>query len=737
MVFVCVESVTHCEAFGRFDEPAKRPTQIRSTQVISEEGSFMGNRRKKAWVAFAILSALVLVLGSVTLVGAATECSDGVDNDGDNLIDFSDNPSHPGDPECESLEDDSEAAQHQPSAVSCFAIADEGEGSTETDGDAIEDLLTKVDPDDSDPATNEDTVGTTGTMSVESLAFHPDTGDLYGVNGGQLGTFNLGTGAFTATAQPVGTGSGEAGDVNFDNIDGLAFDPDDATLYGVQRESNDPDLLVVIDPATGAHVPDAFGAGVDYAVIDPVAGLADINDLAIHTDGTVFAIATEDDAGDHLIKIDPANGNTTDVGATGLDDVEGLGFAPDGRLLGTAASDGNVLVDINTSTGAASNSRTLDNGHDYEGIACQAEAAPPPSDHNVTGVKYHDGNDDGARQENEAGVAGFEIHLFNEDESVHLHDTTDDPTGAYGFTVEPGTYTVCETLRLEDEQLDTQTQPTEGPDCSEHTGQPDNDNVGYEVTITEGGRSDGNDFGNGAGDGATPCPPGDSTISGTKWDDLNGDGVRDEGEPGLADVTIVAVRTEPAPPPDVRCEGHTAEDGTYSIVVPAGTYTVCEVLPSRRTQTFPTEGPDCAEITGPGTFGHEVTVAAGQESSGNDFGNKLDGDGECADGIDNEDEDPKELIDAADPACHTDLDVANAESYDPTIASEENPTCAEDYDGDEGQHGPSNLEGDEVGLISGIVHALDGLGPIPGITGDGSIAADTVNCGIVVGVLGL
>jgi hypothetical protein len=701
---------------------------------ISEEGSFMGDRRNKAWVAFAILSALVLVLGSVTLVGAATECSDTVDNDGDNLIDFSDDPNHPGDPECESLEDDSEAPEQQPSAASCFAIADEGAGSTETDGDAIEDLLTKVDPDDSNPATNEDDVGSTGTMSVESLAFHPDSGALYGVNGNQLGTFNLETGAFTPTAQPVGTGSGEAGDVTFDNIDGLAFDPNDATLYGVQRESGgDPDLLVVIDPATGAHVPDAFGAGVDYAVIDPIAALTDINDLAIHTDGTVFAIATEDDAGDHLIKIDPTNGNTTDVGATGLDDVEGLGFAPDGRLLGTAGSNGDVLVDINTTTGAASNSRTLDNGNDYEGIACRAEAAPPPpSDHNVTGTKFHDVEPLGSREPTEGGVPDVEIHLFNADGSVHQHTTTASD-GTYGFTVEPGTYTICETLP---DSVPIQSYPTEGADCSEHeVGEGEEIGpLGYEVTIEGDEVSSGNDFGN-TTDGDGPCPPGDATISGTKWDDLNGDGVRDEGEPGLADVTIVAVRTEPAPPPEVRCEGHTGADGSYSITVPAGTYTVCEILPSRRTQTFPTEGPDCGEITGPGTFGHEVTVAAGEDSSGNDFGNRKDVDGSACSNDEDDDEDG--FIDEEDPGCHTDFNAADPTTYDPTDDDEANTTCQTDYDGDGEPHGPSNPEGDETGLVSGIVHALDSLGPIPPVTGDGSIVADTVNCGIIVGVLGL
>jgi hypothetical protein len=236
---------------------------------------------------------------------------------------------------------------------------------------------------------------------------------------------------------------------------------------------------------------------------------------------------------------------------------------------------------------------------------------------NVTGAKYHDANADGIRQETEAGVPGVEIHIFNGADSVHEHTTTGSD-GSYGFLVDPGTYTVCETIPAEPE-LSNQTEPTAGPDCSEHTGQEDN--FGYAVTIEEGTRSEGNDFGNG--------PDGNcegATISGTKWDDVNGDGVRDEGEEGVPGVTIVAT-----PETGESCQAVTAEDGSYSMEVAPGTYTVCEVLPDEdgdgvpdREQTFPTEGPDCSEVSGQeGAAGYEVTVADGEESTGNDFGNRV------------------------------------------------------------------------------------------------------------------
>jgi endoglucanase len=45
------------------------------------------------------------------------------------------------------------------------------------------------------------------------------------------------------------------------------------------------------------------------------------------------------------------------------------------------------------------------------------------------------------------------------------------------------------------------------------------------------------------------------------------------------------------------------------------------------------------------------------------------------------------------------------------------------------------LTGDETG-VTGIVHAVDSLLPVPGVMGDGSLVADTVNCGILVPILG-
>ena len=98
-----------------------------------------------------------------------------------------------------------------------------------------------------------------------------------------------------------------------------------------------------------------------------------------------------------------------------------------------------------------------------------------------------------------------------------------------------------------------------------------------------------------------------SSICGTKYNDLNGNGVRDPGEPGLPNWKIsMNIATHPAAITDAQ--------GNYcfSNVTP-GTYTISEVNQSGWVQTAPAS---------PGTY--TLTVAAGQQISGINFGNTHD-----------------------------------------------------------------------------------------------------------------
>lgn len=96
------------------------------------------------------------------------------------------------------------------------------------------------------------------------------------------------------------------------------------------------------------------------------------------------------------------------------------------------------------------------------------------------------------------------------------------------------------------------------------------------------------------------------SIDGIKFEDLDGDGILDPGEPGLPGWTINLA----GPVPGVTVTG---VGGAYSFInLPAGNYTVSEVLQAGWTQTAPAPIP-------PGT--HVINLLAGQDVVGKDFGN--------------------------------------------------------------------------------------------------------------------
>ena len=125
------------------------------------------------------------------------------------------------------------------------------------------------------------------------------------------------------------------------------------------------------------------------------------------------------------------------------------------------------------------------------------------------------------------------------------------------------------------------------------------------------------------------CEPQDGLKTGHKFKDLDGDGIKDDGEPGLAGVEIHLFNA------GLSYHAHTLTDGSgnYSFTVPAGflpgSFTACETVPAGYTQTFPnpgTDGANCdshpATVNGPvGLHGYTFPLAPGQTHAGNDFGN--------------------------------------------------------------------------------------------------------------------
>ena len=129
---------------------------------------------------------------------------------------------------------------------------------------------------------------------------------------------------------------------------------------------------------------------------------------------------------------------------------------------------------------------------------------------------------------------------------------------------------------------------------------------------------------------------GQSTISGTKWNDKNGDGVRDPGDDGIDGWVIHLFGATLASHQTATTTG----GGNYTFTVPAGLYTICEQLQTGWTQTSPV-GPasstiaDCsvplldpaADNPTPGKWGYTVDLTGscctGTTVEHKDFGNHL------------------------------------------------------------------------------------------------------------------
>ena len=127
--------------------------------------------------------------------------------------------------------------------------------------------------------------------------------------------------------------------------------------------------------------------------------------------------------------------------------------------------------------------------------------------------------------------------------------------------------------------------------------------------------------------------------SGVKFLDLNNNGVRDTGEPGIPGFRIHLFGTDLLGTP-IHDTQLTTGDGSYVFVLPnGGTFTVCEEQQPGYTQSYPDPAnfpplvppngetiADCTTHTDggtitPGPWGWTFTMAADDQLTGNDFGN--------------------------------------------------------------------------------------------------------------------
>lgn len=203
----------------------------------------------------------------------------------------------------------------------------------------------------------------------------------------------------------------------------------------------------------------------------------------------------------------------------------------------------------------------------------------------VTGTVYSDVNRNSRQDAGEIGLAGWQVFIDSNNNAVldvGEPRTTSDASGRYTLRSASGTQ-VVRVVRPAGWLASNSAEESKS------------------VAVTLGGTSTVN-FGSFA-------PSGSST--GFKWLDINGDGIRDASEPGLAGVYIYLDLDGDARPDVGEPASITKADGSYVLNPPvAGTYTIREVVDPGYVQTFPLGG-----------F-HTVTYNGSIPLGGFDFGNR-------------------------------------------------------------------------------------------------------------------
>ena len=205
----------------------------------------------------------------------------------------------------------------------------------------------------------------------------------------------------------------------------------------------------------------------------------------------------------------------------------------------------------------------------------------------VSGVFFHDVNDNGLRDENEIGMLGAEVRLVSEDGEIDLTQTPAED-GTYFFDgVMPGRYTLHYLLGEHREMAKV----AEGGNTVAHGG-PDTVYGPFEVVM---------------GEALTLPVAGAVTLgnfSGAVFEDLNANGQWDEGEKALAGaaVTLTPDRTGIE-----AAQAVTGADGAFDLegLRPAG-YTLTVALPEGYIFSCPLEG------LAFGTLGEQSLVCAWQ-----------------------------------------------------------------------------------------------------------------------------
>jgi GH25 family lysozyme M1 (1,4-beta-N-acetylmuramidase) len=227
----------------------------------------------------------------------------------------------------------------------------------------------------------------------------------------------------------------------------------------------------------------------------------------------------------------------------------------------------------------------------FNGDLAQLQKFVIPGGGSIAGTVFNDVNGNGIKDTGEAGLANRSVYIDLDNDLVRDPNeklATTDSTGKYKLSsLAAGTYKVREVLP----SGWSQTTPSNG--------------YGINVTLSTNQNATGKNFG---------CRQASATasISGSVFNDLNGNGVRNTGEGGLGSRTVF-IDLDNDYTLDAN-EKRTTTDGSGNYILSglvAGTYKVRTLQPTGWAQTTPANG-----------YGINVTLSTGQKATGKLFGSR-------------------------------------------------------------------------------------------------------------------
>lgn len=275
-----------------------------------------------------------------------------------------------------------------------------------------------------------DTMTLTGVTSPEASTLNLAGDTLWVLNSDELHYVVTSATSWTTTKVSgsdisAQTLTGALGYKSITDIDAMSVD-----VYGniwAGSSSNDPSLLVVIDPSTGNVKEDYFGSGVDYLVVDNSAySILRLDAMAFDpiTNELYANMNSSTDLYDFLFKINTTTGEIELVNQFNtFSDVEGMTFDAVGDLyILTGATRRFGKVDL--INGEVTEKYTVWGG-DPETCDCLIGGAITAVE--ISGYVFYDTNDDTTfNSSDELGVTGFRVDLFDDINDNGIYDSGTD-----------------------------------------------------------------------------------------------------------------------------------------------------------------------------------------------------------------------------------------------------------------------------------------------------------------------